>query len=128
MRRIQPEVQTISTMGENDYQGGYGYHSHAWINPRDPPPYPDNDVGHVEHVYESPVFARRARAEMEIDGPQYYDLDPEMAGPRDSRNASFHSLGDLTGNYRMLNNNNNNTLQNGRLGGRELSIPGLEAR
>ena len=59
-----------------------------------PPPYCPSDMDSggsrppVEHIYESPVFARRNR---DVDGPQYFELDPEGVSPsKDSDIVSTH--------------------------------------
>ena len=82
-----------SLSGENEYtyrvrmqQGMMRHHPGAGI----PPPYCHSDMElpspggsthpRVEHIYESPVFARRERGR-DVDGPQYFEVDPDGEPP-----------------------------------------------
>lgn len=95
LHRSHSHVPTIAS-DAYDYR-----YRHNWLPSTDPPPYHhDESMIPIEHIYESPVFARR---QPEVDGPQYFDIDPD-----DSQQDIYHTLPDdgPLHSYRILNNNN----------------------
>ena len=75
-----------------------------WIVGPEPPPYRNEEsMIPIEHIYESPVFSRR---QPEVDGPQYFDIDPDDITGEHSVYSTLPDDGPLQS-YRMLHNNNN---------------------
>ena len=103
-------------MSENEYTYRLRMQQGGMMMGNIPPLYCPSDLDNsgagsrppVEHIYESPVFARRNR---DVDGPQYFELDPEGVSPssKDSDIVSpHHSNGNSTSQLPLSHDPNQN--------------------